>query len=179
MTEREFEKAARGTGTAANDEYPWGVAVPTPATGISAGGFIDERPSNLGANSNFSSNLTGPIRVGSFAMLNYGSASRFGAGGSFYGVLELGGNLRERAVTVANTGGRAFTGVHGDGAVDANGQANATNWPDSTTASGIGFRGGSYTEAASQMRVSDRTAASTTNANRANNFGGRGVRRAP
>ncbi len=179
MTELEFEKAARGTGTAVSGEYPWGAAVPTPATGISAGGFITEQPSNLGANANFGSSVSGPLRVGSFAMLNYGSASRFGAGGSFYGVFELGGNVTERAVTVANAAGRAFTGVHGDGSLDANGEANASNWPSSSTASGVGFRGGSWSEASSQMRVSDRTSASSANATRASNYGGRGVRRAP
>ncbi len=180
MTELEFEKAARGTGTAANGEYPWGTAVPTPATGISSGGFLNEQPSNLGANANFNagSALTGPLRVGSFATLNYGSASRFGAGGSFYGVLEFGGNLRERTVTVSNATGRLFTGLHGDGVVDSNGNANVTNWPPSS-ADGVGFRGGSYSEAATSMRISDRSAATTTNANRAANFGGRGARRAP
>jgi formylglycine-generating enzyme required for sulfatase activity len=177
MTELEFEKAARGPDLPQDGEYAWGAAVPTPATGISAGGFIGEQPSNAGANSHLGNVLTsGPLRVGSFAMLNYGSASRFGSGGSYYGVLELSGNLRERTVTVGNATGRAFTGVHGDGALDLNGQANVTNWP-SVGAVGAGFRGGSYSEVAGLARISDRTqATSVVSTTRSNNFGGRGVR---
>ena len=182
MTELEFEKASRGTGASASGEYPWGVAVPTPATGISLSGFVDEKPSNPGANSNFGPSLPlasqGPLRIGSFAHLNYSIESRFVSGGSFYGIFELGGNLRERVVTVSNATGRLFDGTHGDGAVDLNGLANASTWP-SETGTGAGFRGGSWNDPASLMRTSDRTNASIAVSARANNQGGRGVRRAP
>jgi hypothetical protein len=120
-----------------------------------------------------------PFRVGCFASLNYGQASRVLSGGSYYGTMELSGNLWERVVTVANSDGLAFTGEHGDGALDSNGRANVTNWPSPTTASGAGLRGGSWNAASTNARVSDRSSAATIDTSRASDYGGRGVRTAP
>ena len=179
MSELEYEKSARGTVTPVNAEYAWGSTAGTNATGISNPGIGTEVASNSGANVNWNSGVSGPLRVGSFASLNYGITSRETAGGGYYGALELSGNVWERVVTVANADGRAFTGVHGDGAVDANGRANESNWPAPTTASGAGLRGGSWNTAATTARVSDRSSAATIDATRAAGYGGRGVRTAP
>lgn len=177
MSELEFEKIARGPLAPVNGEYAWGSTTLTGMTGITLAGFETERPTNSGSYASINNSL-GAIRVGGFASLNYVGASRLLSGGSYYGVLELSGNLRERVVTVADATGRLFTGVHGDGAVDANGNANATNWPG-TSATGAGFRGGSWFEANTLARVSDRTNAATVETNRRTYNGGRGVRLAP
>jgi hypothetical protein len=179
MSELEFEKAARGPTAAVSGEYAWGSASGTNASGITSSGRGGEVPSNGGANVNWSGGAGGPLRNGSFASLNYGLASRANAGGSYYGALELSGNVWERAVTVANSAGRAFTGAHGDGAVDTDGRADVSNWPAPTTAAGSGLRGGSWNAASTAARVSDRSSAATAATSRTSDYGGRGVRTAP
>jgi formylglycine-generating enzyme required for sulfatase activity len=179
MSELEFEKAARGVLTPVNGEYAWGTTSGTNASGITNAGRVSEVPSNAGAHVNWSGGAGGPIRSGSFASLNYGVTSRVTAGGGYYGAKELSGNVWERVVTVANSDGRAFTGAHGDGALDSNGRADVTNWPAPTTASGSGFRGGSWDAASTAARVSDRSSAATADTSRLADYGGRGVRTAP
>jgi len=179
MTELEFEKAARGPTSPVNGEYVWGIASGTNASGVTNGGRVSEVPANEGEHVNWSGGVSGPLRSGSFASRNYGLASRTYAGGSYYGALELSGNVWERVVTVANSDGRAFTGAHGDGVLDSNGRANESNWPNPTTASGAGFRGGSFNEASTSARVSDRSLAASTDTTRGSDYGGRGVRTAP
>ena len=174
MTELEFEKAARGTLAAVVNEYAWGSTAITGATGISNAGLINETASNAGANCNFNSVLTGPMRGGNFGQ---GINTRVGVGASYYGIMSLSGNLYERTITVGKTNGRAFTGVNGNGAVDATGVANVTNWP--VTGNGANYRGGAWDFSSVYQRVSDRYYAAETNSARTSRDGGRGVRRAP
>ena len=179
MSELEFEKASRGPTASVNGEYAWGTASGTNASGVTNGGRVTEAPTSEGDNVNWSGGVSGPLRNGSFASRNYGLASRTNAGGSYYGALELSGNVWEPVVTVANSDGRAFTGAHGDGALDSNGRANVSNWPAPTTASGSGVRGGSWNAASTAARVSDRSKAANADTTRASDNGGRGVRTAP
>jgi hypothetical protein len=179
MSELEYEKAARGPTSPVAGEYAWGSTNYQNASGVSSPGRINEVPTTVGDNINFGGGLGGPVRVGSFAALNYGRASRENAGGGYYGALELSGNVYERVVTVANSDGWNYTGVHGDGALDSNGRANESNWPSSTSASGSGFRGGSWNVASSYCRVSDRSTAGTADTSRGSDYGGRGIRTAP
>ena len=146
MTELEFEKACRGNQTPVPDEFAWGTTSITAATGISNDGAANEVPSNAGANCavGFGAGINGPLRVGSFAT---SSSTREQAGASFYGIMELSGNLWERPVTIGNVGGRLFTGTLGDGSLSAAGNATNGDWPginagEVTGASGSGFRGG-------------------------------------
>jgi formylglycine-generating enzyme required for sulfatase activity len=180
MTELEFEKAARGPNSPVANEYAWGSTNATQATGITNGGRITEVPSPSGANSTWNNGTTGPVRIGSFAALNYGGASRENAGAGYYGVMELSSNVWEQIVTVGNASGRAFTGVHGNGSLDSNGIADAANWPNNSSAtSGAGVRGGNYQTSQSFSQLSDRSSASTTSTGRNRRTGGRGVRTAP
>jgi hypothetical protein len=93
--------------------------------------------------------------------------------------MELGGNLNEHPVTIGNTSGRAFTDVHGNGVLAANGDPNGATWPATTTAVGTGFRGGDYLRIATEMRVSDRTSSIAETMIRYPFDGGRGVRSMP
>lgn len=174
MTELEYEKACRGTLSAVADEYAWGSTAITGATGISNAGLNNETASNGGANCayNNAAGVKGPMRVGNFGQ---GVNTRTGVGASNYGIMELSGNLWERTVTVGNATGRAFTGVNGNGVLDASGNANGTNWPGSS-AVGAGFRGGDWADGAGDLRVSGRVGASGTGSARDSNSGGRGVR---
>jgi formylglycine-generating enzyme required for sulfatase activity len=183
MSELEFEKACRGTQAPVADEYAWGSTSITGATGISNGGASNETYSNTGANCayNNNANVQGPLRVGAFAG---GATTRAQAGATYYGIMEMSGNLLERIVTINVTTGRAFTGVHGNGGLSDNGHANQTNWPgingsEVTGAAGSGFRGSGWSFGEAFARVSDRNIASVNSAtNRYDYSSFRGVRSA-
>ena len=115
--------------------------------------------------------------MGIFAA-SMGTPSRAETGATFYGVMEMSGNLWERPVTIGNSTGRAFSGVHGDGGLAANGNANAGTWPGAN-ALGAGFRGGAWRSVSANLRVSGRNSAALTLADRGNNFAFRAVRSAP
>jgi formylglycine-generating enzyme required for sulfatase activity len=182
MTELEYEKACRGDQAAVSGEYAWGSASITGATGISNSGANNETFSNAGENCayNNSASVLGPLRVGAFAG---GATTRAQAGASYYGIMELSGNLWERAVTIGNATGRDFTGLNGNGQLSAVGHANQSLWPgrsgtEVTGATGSGFRGGGWASDASKARVSDRFNAAYTFTNRGTQYGFRGVRSA-
>ena len=135
MTGLEFEMAARGLLVPAPDEYVWGSTSIVQAAGLENAGTDVERPTPADANANYhdvGNPVGGPVRVGSFVVSGGG---RRDAGAGFCGALELTGNLWERAVTVGNVEGRAFTWMHGDGALDAGGNASVAFWPG---ADGVG-----------------------------------------
>lgn len=180
MTELEFEKACRGTLVVAN-EFAWGGISATQSTGITSSGLTNETSTNTG-NATYGTHVSvpGPMRVGAFAT---SSSTRVSAGATYYGIMEMSGNVAERLVTVGNSTGRAFTGTHGNGVLDATGNADATTWP-STDGVGAGIRGGSWTSWASPpafLRVSDRDNATyyTISTSHLADVGGRGVRTAP
>ena len=176
MTELEFEKACRGFRAAVANEYAWGSTVIVKQTGYSSGqntGSDVASPSN--ANCNYASGL-GPVRGGIYAT---SSSSREQAGASYWGIMELSGNFWEHVVTVGNATGRAFTGEHGDGALDASGNADVTAWPPAATAVGSGYRGGQWIRSTTNSRVSDRELGSFGDSGRGDTLGCRGGRTAP
>ena len=177
MSELEYEKAARGTLAPVANEYAWGSTSISQATGISNGGLTNETASNAGANCVYGNHASvqGPMRVGNFGQ---GVNTRVGVGASYYGIMELSGNNWERTVTVGNATGRAFTGIHGNGAINSSGNADASNWPN-TSATGAGFRGGNWGSTTEYLRVSDRYFAANTTSSRHFHYGGRGVRLVP
>ena len=180
MSEMEFEKACRGTDAPVLNDFAWNNAWATEALGIANAGTISETVLPDAANCNFTRNygfdVGGPVRVGNFAR---SSSTRQQAGATYYGIMEMSGGVWERAVTVGNSAGRLFTGSHGDGALDANGNAfGVSDWPD-TSAAGAGFRGGVWDSPATLLFVSDRTVAAFTSSVRGGNsnvFGTRGFR---
>jgi len=205
MTELEFEKACRGGGVSAvAGELAWHSASGTTSySSLYHDGQADEQPSidsgssvNIDSNLNYSScSPDGPIRCGAFAT---SSTTRTQAGASYYGAMELSGNLWEKCVTVGNNtsgdvvGGRSFAGTHGDGVLNTTTsyEGNATNsdWPGYNTsvstrgvyaAAGSGFRGGDWYHVATYARVSDRYYAAHTYTGRGDNGGGRCARTEP
>lgn len=181
MSELDFEKAARGQLAAVANEYAWGSVTDTAATGISNAGANNELASNASANAVYGNqgSVQGPLRVGAFAR---SESSRQQAGAAHWGITELSGNLWERAVSLGNATGRAFTGSHGDGLLTvggtvpaAFGQANVVDWPGSN-AVGQALRGGSWQLANTSMRLSDRHQAVNSDSSRSAETGGRGMR---
>jgi len=172
MTELEYEKACRGPLNAVAGEFAWRGTTGTAATGITNPGAADEKASNTGANAVWNNSGTaGPLRVGVFAGAG---TTRAAAGASYWGIMELTGNLWERAVTIGNANGRAFTGAHGFGTLTV-----PAGWPaviGASDADGAGLRGGEWADASDRARVSDRINAAVVLATRGNNRGSRAVR---
>lgn len=199
MTELEFEKAARGPIVPEEGEFAWGNAEITAADAVTAGDEAgSEQVITFQANAHFGGGVIsggdavygaeytyGPLRSGIFAGAD---SSRITAGASYYGVMELSGNVWERTVTIGNASGRNFTGSHGDGLLSTvagyEGYANQSDWPGINPtpsrgvdgADGSGFRGGSYGSAQGTLRISDRSRAAESNTAAAPDSGGRGAR---
>lgn len=178
MTELEFEKACRGTATPVAGEYAWGNTTATAANNIINGGLNNETTNTPNANAVYLF-PSGPMRTGVFAT---GSTTRVPAGATFYGIMEMSGNLWERTVTLGSTTGRDFTGVHGNGTLSTAGYADISTWPgfvttEVTTATGSGLRGGSFTD--NYMNISNRELGSLEWSDRFQNDGFRAVRTQP
>lgn len=115
------------------------------------------------ANVNAGNSIPGPVRVGAFAK---GATDQAKAGASFWGVMDLSGNLAEIYYSL-NTSGRSFMGnsraAHGDGSIlpetnaskpgDAN--LSASYWPIVPKA--FTLRGGSFKSLQNEITISDRT----------------------
>ena len=162
MTELEYEKACRGPILPKPGEFAWGSSniASNPYTLVNSG-FSSERISNPETNtgnaiySDTNGSISGPLRNGIFAASAVNN-NREETGGSYYGIMELSGNLYERCVTVGTAQGRNFTGVHGNGIISSQGNGTAINWPDNTTGDGYSYRGGSWLNGSDFIRVSDR-----------------------
>jgi formylglycine-generating enzyme required for sulfatase activity len=196
MTELEFEKACRGALLPVPSEIATGASTFTAVTAVTNSGADNELASTpVGANVS-AGGLTGPARSGMFAT---GASTRVQAGSSWYGIMELSGNVWENTVSIGNAAGRAFTGIHGNGALNPAGAADVNFWPgingNNTLATpnaayggvtgvtgyaGIGFCGGTFNGGA-WLQVSMREYRNiwTGLGGRDNRNGGRGVRTAP
>jgi hypothetical protein len=119
----------------------------------------------------------GPIRNGIFAT---SSSSRENSGAGYYGAYELSGNLKERTITIGNSIGLSFTGLHGDGLLLSStgneGNADVAGWPGAD-AIGSGLKGGAWDDTSSaKLKISDRSEAAFSTAVSYPGYGGRGVR---
>ena len=160
LTELEFEKMARRPfpESSLRGEYAWNTnanfTIATGFQGITAGTKSEKLN---GGNVNAGNQLKGPVRCGAFA--STAGNSQINAGASFWGVLELSGNLSELYYNV-NSEGRLFRGLldkhHGDGKLSASGASDVDNsyWPEVPGA--FALRGGSYADGQERMCISDR-----------------------
>lgn len=206
MTEMEYEKAGRGAASFVNGEFAWGNNVIANSSNSSTANYTitdgSAGASNETINSNYvttggnalyaftESSILGPARVGIFAA-NTSNFSRETSGASYYGIMELSGNLWERTVTtgstteggipISNSNARRYNGTHGNGSLSSTGDADASSWPVFSTTQSIfwpGRRGGSWSD--TQPQLSLRTSiANNIFSGRFNDEGFRGVRTAP
>ncbi len=185
ITELEYEKACRGTVFPVIGEYAWGNTTITNvvSTNVTNSGRTDEVPNTGNCTyGGIYNGIQGPIRVGAFSS---SASNRQQSGGSYYGVMDLTGNVREMVITVGNATGRAFTGISGDGVLAANGESNVTNWPsgfqaDISNAVGAGYKGNDWGDpSATYMTVSGRNGAAYNYKWRDPDYGFRGGRIAP
>lgn len=193
MTELELEKACRGALVPVPGEFAWGNATATFVTTLTNAGADNELSSTVGANYNV--NFSGPTRAGMFAT---GTSTRSQAGATWYGIMDMTGNVWENTVTVGSVAGRSFRGTNGNGALNAAGNADVDYWPGIngnndfatpngtnvtgvTGYAGIGFALGTWNGGTQWCPVSDRQYRVGWNGLlvRDQRNGGRGVRTAP
>ena len=164
MTELEYEKACRGNQTPVAGEFAWGTAdIASSFYTLSNSGL-----SNEGINTNYSTStgnsavtnttgvtgIDGPLRVGIFAA-NTSNSGRVTSGATYYGVMEMTGNVTELCITVGSTEGRTYTGLEGDGVLTTDGFANTSYWGTNTHSTGQ--RGGNFIHVVTNAtKVSDR-----------------------
>ena len=187
MTELEYEKAARGASAAVADEYVWGNtnitnASSTSLTDASQGSEISNASTGLTAGTGLSAygntgtaTGDGPLRVGFAAM---SGTDRIAAGASYWGVMDLSGNVYEQTMGVGYSGGNlqtSFTGLLGDGELNSTGGFDVIGWTNSYLNSSL--RGGSWYSPDTYLRTGSRYQINQSiNSARHREVGGRGVR---
>jgi hypothetical protein len=205
MSELQFERMCRGNSSAGGNaavlgEYAWGTnTIFSSSYTLSGSGTAAEVASNasqvLGNAAYFATVSNGPLRSGNFATA---VSNRVTSGASYYGVMELSGNMAEYCISLGSQAGRSCRFVpNGNGSISPLGNAQlsvggAGFWPgmegnqtlttttsctgtcEVTGSGGIRFRGGSIDDAAAALRVSDR-GTTFTPTSRASHRGGRGV----
>ena len=146
MSEPEYEKACRSSypEQPVKGEYVWhDNRITGRLSAVSNNGLRTERSGTVNANVN-AGNYFGPVRCGLFAT---GSSTQQSAGATFWGGMELSGNVKEMCYNIAYTG---F-----NGSTLGTGAYNATLW--SVTPAHFGVKGGGFSSPDSLLRVSDRT----------------------
>jgi formylglycine-generating enzyme required for sulfatase activity len=90
---------------------------------------------DLSSSGNYTATF-GPHRAGLFVD-SLGTITREKSGVTYFGVVEMGVNGTEPLYNVTSTSGRQFSGNHGNGSLDSNGNSNVSGWPTS----GWGWKG--------------------------------------
>ena len=205
MSELQYERICRGQSSAGSNpavlgEFAWGTTTifntPYSITGAATASEIASNASAVLGNAAYSTTISaGPLRNGVFATA---SSNRISSGASYFGVMEMSGNLPEYCISLGSQAGRSCRYVpNGNGLISALGNAQlsvagAGFWPgmegnsslatsntcsgtcEVTSSAGIRFRGGSFADGISSLMISDRGTIFTPTA-RALNRGGRGV----
>jgi formylglycine-generating enzyme required for sulfatase activity len=174
LSEFEYEKAARGgNNTPSPLEYAWGNTTITIISSVAASGTTNE-VWGVG-NANYIGGPGVPMRCGALATA---TSNRTQSGATFYGAMEMSGNVNELVVFAGNTEGRNFTGAHGDGVLTATSEANVAGWPSATNNFCVTARGGSYGNNFQQLQVCDRSSFPIDYGTANPTYGARGARTA-
>lgn len=178
LTELEYEKACRGPIYPVPGGFAWGTAQAVDANTVLNDGLPTETVSEqatatAGLASHGYFGPSGPLRVG---FGGSSSSNRLQIGGSYYGLLELSGNLWELCVGVSSPA-LGFVGSAGDGSLAPDGSADVPDWPQ---AEGGIHRGGAHSSGIvgdfRDLAVSDRYYWNLPPDQRRNTTGGRGGR---
>lgn len=143
--------------------YAWGTIDMVACDTIENGGKTTELPTS--GNAVYGNKLIGPLRVGAFAS---DKSKRVESGASFWGVMDLSGNLGEMYYSAAtnpddnvkgmilNVPGSANWGDHGDGYLKAEYGADLSTSVWSDKPRNMTLRGGDYSSDSTSLRTSDR-----------------------
>lgn len=136
-SEMEYEKACRGANISPiPNEFPWGNTTATNIGTINYDGLDNE----IASTGNCNYNSISARRCGIFATP---LSNRLTSGGTYYGVMDMAGNVSEMTVGVGAAPSRAFlASVHGDGSLNAGGNTDVATW--AAINAGISLRGGNY-----------------------------------
>lgn len=180
LTELEFEKVCRGPLTPVRYEFSWGTSNVVDANtlldeGTPVESAVEKGDSLVGVASHGYNGPQGPIRNGFNANE---TSSRNESGASWYGCFEMSGNLWEQCIGL-NQSGLQFTGIHGDGSLQSNGDASVIGWDNS--GSSVCIRGGGWNSGIQpgfrDLAVSDRFYGYMNTSVRKSTYGGRGARK--
>jgi formylglycine-generating enzyme required for sulfatase activity len=157
MSELEYEKACRGGNQSPVAlEYAFGSNSAVNTSSVSNDGTATETAGNAGANMVYYNGSNLLLRTGAFASA---ASDRLASGATYYGIMEMSGNVMEGCVTISYSQGRDnFTNVNGNGSLDATGNPNVTGWPltGNQTTYGVGHRGGSLANDPINCTISNR-----------------------
>jgi formylglycine-generating enzyme required for sulfatase activity len=157
MTEMEFEKACRGPLAPVSNEFAWGTATINTITYFP---INNQGQTNESIGAGYSTTMgnawfdntrafDASTRVGIFAA-HPSNTGRITAGATYWGIMEMSGHCWERTVSVGRPESRIFTGSHGNGVLNANGNADNSDWPGFVAGQGVntavggGYRGGAF-----------------------------------
>ena len=172
LTELEYEKACRGGNNIPSPlEFAWGNTTISPVVTATNPGAANETWAT--GNANYSGGPGAAIRCGALATA---TSTRTSSGATFYGVMEMSGNVREYAIYAGNAAGRTFTGAHGDGILNATAESNTANWPSVSNNQSITGRGGYFADVSTQLQMCDRATGPQDYTTLYGMYGGRGVR---
>ena len=181
LSELEFEKACRGSEEPIANEYAWGnnkwgYTLIFTLQGEGPDEVIVDGMMEHSGNANIVGILGGAgsshvVRCGIFAASAV-NKTRQETGGSYYGIMELTGNVAEYNISVGSSQTRDFTGRHGDGILQGSGNASFSLLTDWSFVSGTGL-GSRWSQ------VSRRQWAIANVSNRTSIYGIRGCRTAP
>ena len=170
MSELEYEKACRGPLDPRQGEFAWGSTqivggnqASRPAYTVTnpgqANALVTDPAQNVG-NASWNWRGTGDflnpiLRNGVFAASAV-TKNRRETGATYYGIMEMSGNLLELTVSVTTTEGRNFRRtLHGDGTLLADGRADALYWPSGSIDYSV--RGGSFlSQQSDELTISSR-----------------------
>lgn len=136
ITDMEFEKATRGPAYPIASDVANGTNSVTGLASLTNSGQINESVSNINTDGLSNYNIGFPIRVGALAN---STSTRLQSGGSFYGVMDLTGNVIELSVNTINSA-LNYSYIFGSGSLDTNGFS--TSWNGDFT--NCALKGGGY-----------------------------------
>lgn len=136
LSELEYEKAGRGFLNAVASEYAWGTTTAVAGNTLSGTENGTETVTESGANYSLinatrsgGDGSNGPLRVGIHATA---TSTRTQAGASYFGVMDMTGNVGEMYVNIQHNNGRTYRGYndlyHGDGLLLSTGFADVPYW---------------------------------------------------
>lgn len=162
LSELEYEKMCRRPFPAIplRGEYAWNTSMITNPAALTEGTQGTRRETVQAGNINLKGTLGGPVRCGAFATE---SSDQESAGASYWGIMELSGNVAEIYYNL-NIEGRKFSGIprgsHGNGKIlrkTGDSDMAAGIWPVNGDA--FGLRGGSFKSEEAAVQTSDRSEA--------------------